>query len=321
VLTVAGSSWGQGEAPADETKQDAGALFERGVDDMMAGRFETGCPALARSYELDPVAGALFALAECEAKWGKFATALKHYKQYLGKYLKMDHERRQRHGKRQKLAKAQIEALETQVPTLVVELPRGAPEGTTMSLDGSPVSVTELGSPLPVDPGEHRVVAALPNGETLEQRIVVDVAQQKRTSLELKQSEPAGPPPVELPADEASGVAPMRIAAYAAGGVGVAGLIVGGITGGLMLGEGSTVDDNCVGAQCNSEGFEASQNVNVKALGTVSTIGFVVGLAGVGAGVTLFVLSMDDGEEPQEAARLVVTPAAGGSAIGLHGRW
>jgi hypothetical protein len=57
----------------------AEALFNRGFADMDAGRYETGCKAIAASQRLDPRAGTLFTLAVCEAQWGKIATAASHY--------------------------------------------------------------------------------------------------------------------------------------------------------------------------------------------------------------------------------------------------
>jgi len=58
-----GSAMGQDSAASE-------ALFNKGVGDMEAGNYQSACPALAESNRLDPRAGTLFALAECEAKIG-----------------------------------------------------------------------------------------------------------------------------------------------------------------------------------------------------------------------------------------------------------
>jgi hypothetical protein len=62
---------------------DPAALFDRGLSDMQAHRYATGCPALAESYRLDPHAGGLFTLAECENQWGKIASAIADYDTFL----------------------------------------------------------------------------------------------------------------------------------------------------------------------------------------------------------------------------------------------
>jgi hypothetical protein len=51
---------------AQDAKAAAKALFDRGIDERDAHRYESACPALAESYELDPRPGTLLYLAECE---------------------------------------------------------------------------------------------------------------------------------------------------------------------------------------------------------------------------------------------------------------
>ncbi|WP_437943129.1 hypothetical protein WMF27_27655 [Sorangium sp. So ce281] len=63
----------------------AEALFERGLADMQAGRYETGCKVLAESERIDPQPGTPFTLAACEAQWGRIATAVAHFKDYLAR--------------------------------------------------------------------------------------------------------------------------------------------------------------------------------------------------------------------------------------------
>ena len=67
----------------------AAPLFDRGLEDMLAGRYETGCPSLAESHRLEPRPGTLFTVAECFAKWGKVATAFRYYEQYLSVFAQM----------------------------------------------------------------------------------------------------------------------------------------------------------------------------------------------------------------------------------------
>ncbi|WP_438008783.1 hypothetical protein WME89_08860 [Sorangium sp. So ce321] len=67
----------------------AESLFVRGRADMLAGRYETGCPALAESHRLDPRPGRLFTLPECEARRGRIATAVARYNDYLALYSRM----------------------------------------------------------------------------------------------------------------------------------------------------------------------------------------------------------------------------------------
>src|SRR5687768_6945277 len=63
--------------------EDAQALFDQGLKDMLAGRFSSGCSLISESQKLDPRPGTLFTLAECYSKAGKFATAINHYAEFL----------------------------------------------------------------------------------------------------------------------------------------------------------------------------------------------------------------------------------------------
>src|SRR5689334_19256125 len=94
----------------------AEALFNRGRADMDAGRYEAGCKAIAESQRLDPRPGTLFTLAVCEKEWGRIASAMTHYGDYLAFYDRMTPAQQARQGDRPKEAKAQRESLAPQVP-------------------------------------------------------------------------------------------------------------------------------------------------------------------------------------------------------------
>ena len=50
---------------------------------MLDGNFAKGCPALEKSYELDPLPGVLFTAAACFERWGKTHTAMKKYERFV----------------------------------------------------------------------------------------------------------------------------------------------------------------------------------------------------------------------------------------------
>src|SRR5690242_13425871 len=81
IAAVAPEARAQGGSPQ--------AQFDYGLAEMEAGRYATGCPALAESYRLDPHPGVLFTLAECENRAGKLASALTHYDAYRDLYAHM----------------------------------------------------------------------------------------------------------------------------------------------------------------------------------------------------------------------------------------
>src|SRR3954453_21532498 len=79
----------QGAIAHAEESGSAAALFQTGLQHMQASRYQEACPKLAESYWLDPRPGVLFTLAECESRWGKLASALAHYEDYLRLHASM----------------------------------------------------------------------------------------------------------------------------------------------------------------------------------------------------------------------------------------
>jgi hypothetical protein len=94
------------------------------------------------------------------------------------------------------------------------------------------------------------------------------------------------------------------------------------ITGAMSMGKKTTVDANCVGPACNTEGKSAADSG--KALGTVSTVGFGVGLAGLGAAAVLWLTAAPASASGSAGKRCspVLALGDGGSAlVGAQGSW
>ncbi|MFT3768279.1 MAG: hypothetical protein QM820_22750 [Minicystis sp.] len=302
----------------------AEALFNKGIAEMDAGRFDTACPALAESQRLDPRPGTLFAQADCNAKAGKIATAIALYEDYQRTIAGQPPAVKTKHADRLKIARAQIDKLRPSVPTLTLILPASAPRDARVRRDGTELSAAALGLELPVDPGEHVVTLDAPGRRTAEQRFTVERGQKKVVELTLGGAASAGEP--ATPASSTTAPAPVagakpgqaqRISAFVVGGVGAASLLVGAVTGGLTLAKKSTIDKNCVGTTCNHEGKVAADSA--KTTGLVSTIGFAVGAAGLVTGTVLLLTAPKKTDE--KAARYDVEIGPSGVAVNVKGVW
>jgi hypothetical protein len=267
----------------------AKALFDHGLDEMKQGRYPAGCSALAESYKLNPLPGALFTLAECEAKRGRIATALKRYEEYIQVFVKLPRDKQQRQHGRDVLSKEQIGVLTAQLPRVTVLLGDPAPTGVEATLDGIPLDRGALPGPIPIDPGDHVVFAQAPGAGSVEKRFSIGKGEQKTVALALK----AKPKEPTAPDTPASSPKPLRVAAYVAGGIGLGLIGAGAVTGGLVLGKKGTIQNNCTFdgahgiATCNQAGLDAGHAVTM--LGAASTGTFVAGVVALGAGVGLFV--------------------------------
>ena len=207
-----------GPAAAQTDEAAAQVQFEKGLSEMRAGHHATGCPALAESYRLDPKAGALFTLAECEAQWGRVASAVAHYDEFAKKAAAMPPAQREAQRAREKVAQSQLELLRPRIPQLTVTLPPGAPDGAVVKKDGVVVAAPSLGVALPVDPGEHVFALETPDGGRTESRVVLAASEHKEVVLELPKA-----PAAEAglgPAGPAADTGGSRLPAYVAFGVG-----------------------------------------------------------------------------------------------------
>ena len=268
------------------------ALFDKGVEQMEAGRFDKACPAIALSYKLDPLPGTLFTLAECETKLGKTATALGHYQDYLTVYGHLPPEKKRKQGDREKVSKEAVSTLSKQVPEVTITLAAGAPPATVVTRDGEPYPERQLGVPVRLDPGDHVFLTQAPGGTRTEVVVTVKPMDKKAVVLEVAAGVANVPTPSATRATDetASGPSGRRIGAIVATSVGAAGLLIGAITGGLAIGKKSTVNQDCgLGGDptaCNATGLDAANSL--KTLGAVSTAGFVIGGVAAATGIVLF---------------------------------
>jgi len=294
-----------------QTAQDevtASAQFDRGLSEMKAGRFDVACPALAESYHLDPRAGTLFTLAECESKWGLIATAVAHYEDYLARFSKMTPEQKRGQRGREKIASQQVGQLKPEIPTLTVQLPKDAPSNVSVTRDEVQLGRASYGVALPIDPGEHVIATITPDGKR-EKHFTITRRDSMTIEVELPEAKPAPAPivpttapvkespPPPPPEEHASSHVGWSITAL---GVGIAGVGIGAITGALTIGKKGDIERNCIDVVCNSIGKNAASDAQT--LGLASTIAFGVGAAGLVVSVILFVT------EPHKSKKSAFTP-------------
>lgn len=292
---------------------DAERLFREGVRLRDAGDFTAACPKFADSFALEPAPGTLVNLGDCEARIGKLVAASEHFKLALAGFPKGD--------KRRELVAQKAAAIEPRIAHLTIKLAPTVPESARLTRGGAPVDRKEVGVAIAVDPGNLAVVVSaaerqdavyamvLSEGDTKE--VLVDVG----APVETKVVVVAPPPPTEkAPASGSSG---LRTTGYVVGGVGIASVAVGAVTGIMAMGKASDVKQHCNTQTyaCDSQGLDAAHAGDV--LAPVSTITLIAGAVLVAGGVTLVVIS---GKKKEPVVSFVpsLAPSVGSSGVGLH---
>ncbi|MRG96173.1 tetratricopeptide repeat protein [Polyangium spumosum] len=310
-------------------KIQAEILFNQAVAHREAGRLAEACAALEESQRIDPTPGTVYSLAECESTRGRIATALGHYTAYLAQYAAMRSPLRERHAERARIAEVQRKKLDAEVPRLKLVWAGEVPEGTVISRGTTPFDSKDLGTSMPMDPGEYAFMVEVP-GRALHER-KVRLAKGDRKILELtpgatqEAKDEVQPLPKELAPKPAQpveprepGMHPWKIGGIAAMGLGGAGIVAGSVLGGLAMGAKGEVDAACDARYaCGVEGMKTVERF--WALGNASTATFIVGGVVLATGVTLFVLAPKANAQKDATVRVRGLAGPGAGYLGVEG--
>lgn len=308
VLGVSLPEPAQAQAGADSAA--AQGLFDEARTLMDSGKAAEACPKFEESQRLDPGSGTLLNLAKCYEQVHRVASA---WSTYLEAATAA---RSASNPQRETAARELAAALAPRVSRLVVDVPTEArPAGLEISRDGAIMGAAQWGLPIPADPGEHTIVAKAP-GHKAWQTVAVVKAEGTTSrvtvpGLETEVTAP-GRDTAEGSEKPATGLGTQRILAIVAGGVGVVGVGVGTVFG---LKSKSNHDDAakyCSGAVCTDPRGVAAGN-DAHAAGNVSTVGMIIGVAGLAGGAALWFTA------PRETAPVQV--GMGPSGVQMRGVW
>ncbi len=306
----------------DATRSAARAMGNEGLDDYDAGRYEAAFDKLNRAYEVVQVPTLGVWSARALVKLERLVEAAERYREVIRQQAEGDQELFE---KAKADANAELAELEPRIPTLRFQIEGVPTDRAEVTVDGVTVPAPLLGAPRPVNPGTHRVQASA-GGNPVSVEVTVEERESKPVVLELtgdgespqpdSPPEDASPPPggragpgVDAPSSSGSG---QRTAGFVALGVGGLGLVVGSVTGAMVLSKDGALSDDCPDNICD-RGRESEVN-QINSLRTLSTVGFIVGGVGAATGVTLL-LTAPKAKEPTAAVWL------GPGSVGVRGRF
>lgn len=299
-----------GPARAQQNPQ-AEQLFRRGQALVKEGKFAEGCETLEASQRLESNVTTLLNLAACREKNGQLATAWALFLRAAAEARKTpsDHVLVQ-------VAIDRSATIEPRLPYLTVSVPdTSRVEGLVISVDGRDLDPAEYNQGIPVDPGSHDVVGRAPGHEPWRTTAAIAAAERKSVEVprfkEVAKLAPAPPRPDRADAARDAGATPrgmpgLRKAAIGAGAVGVVGLAA-------MTAFGLQARSTWNQAQADNDD-ELRRDAESRA--GLATIGGVVGVAGVAAGVTLWLVGKPSRAERRSAWMPIVGDRELGLAVG-----
>jgi hypothetical protein len=233
-------------------------------------------------------------------------------------------ERHPRYAETAKAAQYELKDLATRVGFVKIELPESATGEITAKIGERTFDATAMNDPVAVTPGETTVVVNTPGRSEFRREIVVEAGSTLTLTIDSRPPRSMDsvvkpePKPAPKPTQSAVRVGPdssMRTWAYVAGGVGAAGLVTFGVFGLMHNSRYSTLEDDCPNGVCppgRNDDIEEGRRYQL-----IANVGLGVGIVGIGAGATLFVLSAK--RPTRERARTAVRFTPG--AVSVEGRF
>lgn len=320
VLLASGRARAQTAASAPRTP--AQRLFDEGRALDVRGLHDEACGKFAESEALEPAVGTLLNLATCADRLGSTATAWRRYREAATLAA------RNGDGDRESSARRSALEIEKRLSRLVLTPPtRGVPASAVITRDADAVSWSDVATPVPVDPGQHVIAITAPGFKPWSTSIdvgrgpiVVAVALpelQREGTARTSDESPAPSVPAAAMASpferERSGSLGTTFA-YVVGAVGVAALGVGTYYALRARAVWTDVTARCPDARCPDAATAtalAPRQEEAARDGTAATIALASGVAAIGTGAFLYILSLrspSSSSLPSTAARATSPP-------------
>lgn len=293
------------ESPVHAQAEDqaaARALFNSGRSLITAGDYKSGCPKIEAANKLYKSAGILLNLADCQEHFGQTASAWATFGEAASVATRTNRDADAAEAKRRQTV------LESKLVRLTVNVSKPV-AGLVIERDGVTLHEAALGTPLPVDPGRHELVATA-SGYRDWTRTVEVSEPGKTVTVEVPALKPIANEPVPTTARPSKETVTTdgrekesRLLEWSLIGGGATLAAAGGV---LMLVESKRAD-----TARDEDDLNAYDSTKTPwALGLV---GVVLGAASAGTGV--FLLATTDKEAPSTALR--VSPFVGPSGASL----
>jgi hypothetical protein len=193
--------------------------------------------------------------------------------------------------------------------------------------DGVALQSAELGSAIPVDPGDHLIEASAPGRQPWSTTIHVG-ADAAKVSVEipvLESASAAAPPPPVAPVTTTSMASPpvsdrpasdgsaQRVTGLVLGGAGVVGIGLGTFFGLRAFDKWADAKDACADYPYDCGETGAERRSSASSAGTASTVAFIAGGALLATGIVLYATA------PSKSTRAALILGPG--SVGLGGKF
>jgi hypothetical protein len=298
----------------------AEAKFDKGLRLFKAGKMADALPLFREVADGNGSPNARLYVGHCLQQLGKYVEA---HRAFTAVVKQTTQRGDTKYEPTREAALAQLGLLEPRIAKIVVSL-ADVPNGLAVTLDGTALEEKDLGSPMVVEPGVHKVEGTAPDMAPVSRDINLEGGESKTTILAFKKLDtppPPAPEPVapKLDPSTSSGGFPTRTVGFVAGGVGVVGLTVFTVAGLMAKSTFDRMSDVCGTAGC-SDPAQLSDIDKGRSQQTLANVGLVVGLVGLSAGAALVIFGGRQGSN-DAATTVAVSGTAGGGTLSYTGKF
>jgi len=303
-------------------------LYNEGWRLYQAKQYDEACPLLERSLAEAPAIRTRGALALCYEGAQRWASAYKAWKAVADQAKEAGAVEQVR----MRRALQKVNELAPRVAQVVFQVAEPT-AGLKVSLDGQPLAASDLGVPVPVDPGTHAIDAKAPDrvdwhgtfelgkpdeGKTRSLPVGPLAPIERVPNAELPGPGETTVPVARVPAEPQRRTPTLRYVAIATAGAGVVAIVVGTV---FALSAKSKWDDAKKAGPCDDNGVCKSQQGldlldDAHSKATIGTIGFVSGIALIGGGAAMWFLTPSS-----EMVRPTVSIGPSGAQLGVAGKF
>lgn len=292
-------------------------LFDEGRALMSESRYAEACAKFDASDKLSPAGGTLLNLGECYEKAGKPASAWAKYNEAADRAAVAHRPDAEQFARSHaKTVSSALSYVNVHVGGAVRSL-----RGLSVRIDGAPLAAATWGTPVPMDPGSHRIEAQASGKKTWSVNVdVVGASSTRDVQLDVLEDAPASPrsggePPAPereraSAHEESSGGSTQRVIGLGVAGAGVVALGVGGALALVAMTKHNGINcpnDHCVTDADKQTNDDAKQDANL------ATVAFIAGGVLVAGGAALFFTA----PKHSPTSGLHVVPSVGARSGGM----
>ncbi len=319
AIAIATPALADGALPSEASavqREQAQSRFQRGKELMGKKSYDDAVIEFRASHDIVASPNARLEIARCLLARGKLVEAYAELGRTTVEAKELQGEDK-RYQRAFDSATTERAALQPQLGfvSLTVQNPSDA---TRVTIGGEEIRRAAWTEPAPVIAGTTAIVVITPGHADVTRSVTLAAGASTSLTIDAQSGAltegPAIAAAAEPPAAAPSGGhVPLRTLAYVAGGVGAAGLATFAIFGALAHSAYDDLQSACGAGPCPPS--KADEISSGKTRQTVANVGLAVGIVGVAAGATLFVLSLKR-ETTGPSAALIVAPAW----VGLGGK-